>query len=104
AKRRHADVVDRQLTVLRQTPLSEADVARLRVRVDELRGRRERLDAGIDALAYVRANAEALAWGEAPRRLAADQALVPALEAQLREADAQQLAAGSAAEDAEKRH
>ena len=93
ANGRNAELVDRELAVLRQVPLSDDDVARLRLRVDELRTRRERLDAGIEALAYVRDNGEALEWAEAPRRLADNQALVPAIEAQLREAEEQQRAA-----------
>lgn len=101
---RHAELVDRQLAALRQAPLSEEELARLRERVGELKARRERLDAGIDALADVQANAEALAWEEAPRRLAEGQALVPALEAQLGEAEEQQRAAGEAATGAEGRY
>ncbi|WP_437630723.1 chromosome partition protein MukB [Sorangium sp. So ce854] len=101
---RHAALVDRQLATLRQAPLSDEEVARLRERALELKARRERLDAGIDALSYVRANIEALGWDEAPRRLADGQALVPALEAQLREAEEQLGAAEAAARGADARY
>ncbi|CAN95857.1 cell division protein [Sorangium cellulosum So ce56] len=101
---RRAELVDRQLATLRQPPLSGEELALLRGRVLELKARRERLDAGIDALSYVRANVEALGWEEAPRRLAADQALVPAIQAQLREAEEQQREADTAARGADDRH
>jgi chromosome partition protein MukB len=87
---RYAELVDRQLATLRQLPLSDDDVLRLQARVRELQARRDRLDAGLDALEYVRANVVALDWDEAPRRLAQEQTLVPALEAQLREAESEQ--------------
>ncbi|WP_437874928.1 chromosome partition protein MukB [Sorangium sp. So ce513] len=103
AQARHAALVERQLATLRQAPLSDEEVARLRERALELKARRERLDAGIDALSYVRANVEALGWDEAPRRLAEGQALVPALEAQLREAEEQLGAAEAAARGADAR-
>jgi chromosome partition protein MukB len=98
---REAALVDRELAALRTRPLSKEEAGRLGALVDELRARREQLDAGIDALEYVRANSEALGWDEAPRRLADNQALVPALEAQLREAEAQQVAADVAATSAD---
>ncbi len=104
AHRRGAELVDRQLARLRQAPLSEEELARLRERVAELKARRERLDAGIDALADVQANAEALGWEEAPRRLSEGQALVPALEAQLSDAEEEQRAAEGAAAKADQRY
>ena len=61
-------------------------------------------NAAVDALQYVCANVTALGWVEAPRRLAEGQALVPALEAQVHEAEAAQRAAESAAEVAEAAH
>ena len=102
AHARHAELVEDEIDVLRQTPLSEEDVARLRLRVDALRTQRDRLDTGIDALEYVRAHVEALGWSEAPRRLADEQLLVPALEAQLHEAEEQRRVASDAADEAEK--
>jgi len=65
-----------------------------------LRALRERLDAGIDALTYVQAHQEALSWADAPGRLHAEQALVPALDAQFQEADEQQARAPSLADAA----
>lgn len=101
---RFAEVVDGHLAILRTPPLSADDLEKLRVRVDELRRQRERLDAAVDALEYVREHTEALGWSEAPRRLANEQALVPALAAQLAEAEAAQTAADLAARSAEDRH
>lgn len=86
----HADLVDRRLATLRQPPLADDDLTRLRERVAVLTARREQLDAGIEALAYVQANVEALGWEESPRRLAESEALVPALQAQLHEAEVEQ--------------
>lgn len=100
----HAELVDRELAALRQIPLSDDEVAHLRVRVAELKTLREQLDAGIEALQYVRANVVTLSWEEAPRRLADNQALVPALKEQLVEAAAHQHAAEEAAKDAEQRY
>jgi chromosome partition protein MukB len=101
---RHADLVDRHLATLRQLPLSDEDIVRLQGRVGTLKARREQLDAGLDALSYVQANVDALGWEEAPRRLADNQALVPALEAQLREAEAEQQKAEDARARAEQRY
>lgn len=101
---RFADTVDTNLAVLRALPLSEHEVAALRLRVDRLRCERERLDGAVEAIEYVRANAEALAWSEAPARLAESQALVPAIEAQLREAETAQENAQEAADTAEENY
>jgi chromosome partition protein MukB len=83
----HARVLERELGVLRTPPLSDEDLRRLRDRFEVLVRDRERLDAGLEALKYVTANAEALQWEDAPRRLSEEQALVPALEAQRRQAE-----------------
>ncbi len=99
-----AEVVDEHLAVLRSPPLSADQLEKLRVRVEELRRQRERLDAAVDALDYVRGHAEALGWTEAPRRLANEEALVPALSAQLAEAETAQTAAELAASSAEDRY
>ena len=62
--------VERDLATLRQLPLSEDEYQRLDQQVLQLKKRRERLDAGIDALAYVMAHVEERdmsdsAWAEA---------------------------------------
>jgi chromosome partition protein MukB len=101
--RQHAERLDREHAALRQVPLSGEAVEQLRVRVDVLGTRRGRLDDGIEALAYVRDHAVELEWHEAPQRLAHDRALVPALTAQLDEAQQQQSAAEAAAQEAEER-
>lgn len=84
-----AGVVEEHLAVLRTPPLSETDIEALQQRVEELRRQRDHIDAAIDALAYVRDNAEALQWHEAPQRLTDRQGLVFSLEAQVREAEAE---------------
>jgi chromosome partition protein MukB len=103
AHTRHAEVVERELATLRHAPLTQQEFARLEAHTRALRLRREHLDAGIEALEYVQTNVEALGWEEAPRRLADEQDLVPALEAQLREADDQQARAKAAVERAANR-
>lgn len=100
----HARLVERELATLRTVPLSEEDVDRLRSEIEVLRERRQRLDAGIEALAYVRDNAEALGWSEAPGRLASSEALIPALKAQLKEAELARDQAQEAASTADKHH
>jgi chromosome partition protein MukB len=104
AHREQAELVDQQLITLRHAPLADRDLAQLRMRVLELQALRERLDAGIDALAYVLTNVEALDWQQAPRRLTDSQALVPALAAQLQEAEASQSAAETTANEADEQH
>jgi len=101
---RHADLVDRHLATLRQVPLSHNDLLRLQERVRALKARRDQLDTGLDALSYVQANVDALGWDEAPRRLVDSQALVPALEAQLREAETEQQKGEEARARAEQRY
>jgi chromosome partition protein MukB len=83
-----AALVEDQVAVLRTTPLSDEQVGELRQRGETLRGERDRLDAAIEALEFVRDNVEALGWSDAPARLADNQALVPALEGQLADAEA----------------
>ncbi len=96
---RHAITVEDGLAVLKHRPLSDDERTRLDRRVEELRRDRARLDAAVDALEYLQTNSEALGWSQAPVRLADNQALVPALEAQLQEAeDAQQRAEQTARE------
>ncbi|MBY0401633.1 chromosome partition protein MukB, partial [Myxococcota bacterium] len=82
-----ARVVEDRLEALRRPPLSEAEVAVLRKRVDELRRERDRLEGAIDAIDYVGQNIEALEWSDAPTKLQQNEALVPALEDQLRRAE-----------------
>lgn len=98
-----AEFVDRHQTVLRQAPLSDEDIVRLRERVHHLTNRRERLKEGIDALEYVQVNVEALGWDEAPARLATEQALVPAIKQQLQETEEHRAAVGRSAKNAEDR-
>ncbi|KLD78159.1 chromosome partition protein MukB [Xanthomonas hyacinthi] len=79
--------VERGLGDLRQLPLSDMDMEDLKRHTDALEKQRQQLDAGVEALEYLCDNAEALAWEEAPRRLEDSQELVPALQAQLSEAE-----------------
>ena len=54
-----------------------------RVRLAELEAQRDDLTEGLQALAYVSANAQALRWTDAEDQLSARQGLVPALQAQV---------------------
>lgn len=101
AKTNDALRVEDGLADLRQPPLSDGEMASLRRHTEGLDEQRERLDAGIEALEYLCDNADALAWEEAPRRLEAEQELVPALKDQLREAETLQQAAEDKATQAE---
>ncbi len=83
-----ARVVEDKLDALRRLPLSEADVANLATELERLSDERGRLDAAIEAIEYVSAKAEALSWDDAPRQLEENRSLVPALEEQLRRAEA----------------
>ncbi len=98
-----ADFVDRHQGDLRELPLSDDEVARLAERMQRLTNQREQLQTGLDAVEYVQANVEALSWEDAPRRLTHERALVPALNEQLREAEAHQLSAEASATNAEER-
>ncbi|MDE0456244.1 MAG: chromosome partition protein MukB [Chromatiales bacterium] len=82
-----ARVVEDRLDVLRRTPLSEAEVAHLETELSRLSDERNRLDAAIEAMDFVTANAEALSWDDAPAQLEANRSLVPALEEQMRRAE-----------------
>ena len=82
-----ARVVEDRLDVLRRLPLSEAEVADLETELSRLSDERDRLDAAIEAMEFVAANAEALGWDDAPAQLEANRSLVPALQEQLRRAE-----------------
>ncbi|HTU64711.1 MAG TPA: chromosome partition protein MukB [Steroidobacteraceae bacterium] len=100
-QRENAELVDRQQTLLRQVPLTEENVVKLRERLQLLTNRRERLKEGIEALEYVKSNVEALAWEDAPARLATEQALVPAIKQQLQEAERHRAAVERESKDAD---
>jgi chromosome partition protein MukB len=99
----HAAFLEQNSGVLHQMPLSDDEVMRLSEQVAELKVRRERLDAGLEALEYLRDNLEALGWQEAAARLASEQALVPALKAQLQETQGQRDKAMASHEQAQRR-
>jgi chromosome partition protein MukB len=98
-----AAFVDRHQAVLRDSPLTDEEMTRLAGQVQHLKSERERLEAGIDALEYLRSNVEALGWEDAPGRLDSEQALVPAIRDQLREAETLQTIVEASAKDAEDR-
>lgn len=101
AKKNDASHIEDGLGDLRQLPLSNEEMANLHLRAETLDGRRAQLDAAIEALEYVSSNAETLDREEAPRRLDAEQGLVPALKDQLREAETLQQTAEEKAAQAE---
>lgn len=92
-------VLERRRDALRHLPWTDEQVSEARTRLSALNTRRDRLAAGLEALRYVAANASALAWTDAEARLAQDQGLLPALQAQL-EAAKRALEAAQAAERA----
>lgn len=96
-----ARVVEDRLDLLRRPPLSEAEVAELEKELNRLSDERGRLDAAIEAMEFVAANAEALSWDDAPAQLEASRSLVPALDEQLRRAETALAEAEAAAEAAE---
>jgi chromosome partition protein MukB len=93
--------LDDNLATLRRLPLAADALVALQERVEALRRDRDRLGDAAEALEYVLVNLEALNWSDAPARLMETQSLVPALEAQLRDADAAQEAARRSASDAD---
>lgn len=95
------EIVEEHLAFLRTPPLADEDLSKLRAHGALLLKQRERLNDAVEALEYVRGHAEALAWSESPKRLANEQALVPALAAQLAEAKASQTVAELATRDAD---
>ncbi len=97
-------LVEERLDVLRRPPLASEEVARLRRAVEELREQRDRLESAIECMEYVRDHVEALGWSDAPARLEQEQALVPALESQLREAEEARDSAEKASSDADLAH
>jgi chromosome partition protein MukB len=102
-ERSSAELVDRHQAVLRQVPLTDNELVLLVERAQQLKHEREQLESGLDALDHVLANVEALGWEEAPRRLAREQALVPAIQEQLHDAEALQTTVEAATKEAESR-
>lgn len=94
-------ILDERIDALRRMPLSNGEVDGMRGQLETLRARRERLFLALDALSYVAANREALAWSDAAASLSAKQELVPALKVQCDSADGERQAAIGAAQDAE---
>lgn len=90
-------VLERYRDALRRAPWSDDEVSAARARLAVLDTLRDRLEAGLEALHYVTANASALAWTDAGEQLAQQRGLVPALKAQLDAAKAA-LEAAQAAE------
>ena len=84
----NAACIDRHQATLRRVPLTLEEVGALRERLQQLTRRREQLHQGIEAIEHVAANVEALGWGDAPARLAQEEALAPAMKRQLQEAEA----------------
>ncbi|HYC76780.1 MAG TPA: SbcC/MukB-like Walker B domain-containing protein, partial [Planctomycetota bacterium] len=98
---RYAEALEADLDALRRPPLSAADAAGLVAEAAELRAERDRLDAAVDALDFVGEHLEALAWSDAPARLAGAEALAPALTRQAEDARAEQSDADARATEAE---
>ncbi|WP_207285099.1 chromosome partition protein MukB [Pseudomonas sp. FW300-N2A2] len=97
------DIIERDMSVLRQPPLEADEVERLRLRVTDLQSRRDRLVSVLESLEYLVANSQALDWSEAQQRLQVQQALLPALQAQLDEARSAQEKAELDEEEAQRK-
>lgn len=104
ATRRHRELVTLKLEVLRDPPLSEAEMARLDSELGSTRDRRDALAQPASALAYVEEHAAALAWSEAPGQLEHRRTLRPALEDQMRLAEREQAEAEQREEQAAQAH
>jgi chromosome partition protein MukB len=98
----HSAIVEDGIDVLRVPPPSDDELASYRDQLAAARTARDRLSGVLDALRYVEAHLPALGWSDAPRALAAEQALRPALDEQLRLAEAA-LERSEAADDAAER-
>lgn len=81
-------VLQRLLDALRLQPWSGAEVEAARGRLTDLDKRRDVLAEGLEALAYVGQQKDALAWTDAAAELAQQEGLVPALTSQLQQAKA----------------
>ncbi|MFA4835523.1 MAG: chromosome partition protein MukB [Dehalococcoidia bacterium] len=89
------------IDTLRRLPLSEAEIEAMSGELADLSGRRTRLFLALDALGYVAANREAIAWSDAEESLSAKQEIVPALKAQCENADVNRQTAIRAAQASE---
>lgn len=97
----YVPLVEAGLPDLKDPPMSDEDMASLRLEVQEHQVQRSRLDAAIEALEYLCDNAQALGWESAQRRLDTEQRLAPALQEQLNEAQVLRTAAEDEAAQAQ---
>ncbi len=102
-----ASTLEENLGALRRPPLTDKDVEDLESDLRQLTEHRHRLDAAIEAMTFLEANAQALNWGDAPEMLETKRPLVPELQAQndqalkaLEEAEAEAQAANEAHDSA----
>jgi chromosome partition protein MukB len=84
----HVAIVEDGIDVLRVPPPNDDELESYRDQLATVRTARDRMSGVLDALRYVETHITALEWSDAPRALAAEQALRPALDEQLRLAEA----------------
>jgi len=88
------------LDILRAVPPTVDEVAAMAAELQRCRVERDALALGLSALRDLESNPAALGWHDAPSALASQKALRPALDEQVRRADAELAAAQSADEAA----
>lgn len=96
-----ARILGDRIDALKHLPHSEAELESMRGKLVELGKRREKLFLAMDALSYVAANREALAWTDAEESLSAKQELIPSLKAQCDKAQEERHSATEAEQAAE---
>ncbi len=93
--------LEQRLDTLRSPPLSVAEIDRLRQQQQELERRLDDVQLAIRSVEHVQEHVAALAWTDAQAALDEQSALMPALDAQLKQAKASLEAAVAAAKDRE---
>ncbi|MDW7710788.1 MAG: chromosome partition protein MukB [Deferrisomatales bacterium] len=84
----HIATVEDGFDILRAPPPTDDELRRIRADLDAARERRDRLSGPLDSLRYVEDHLPELGWSDAPAALAEKQTLRPALEEQVRAAEA----------------
>lgn len=98
---RERGMLEERLDVLRTPPLSDADIDALRQHQQELGRRLDDMALALRSVEYVQEHRAALEWTDAQAALDEQTAVMPALQAQLKQAKASLDAEVQAAKDAE---
>jgi hypothetical protein len=84
----HIATVEDGLDILRAPPPTDDELSQIRAELDAARERRDQLSGPLDSLRYIEDHLPELGWSDAPTALAEKQTLRPALEEQVRAAEA----------------